>query len=76
VTAVPVVISPVIVQLPLKIALVPKQGPIEELAPHRPNQSLDESMRTGHTRNGFNLVNFEDAKVREPPMKAKQWIVI
>ena len=76
VTAVLVVIGLVIVQLPFKIALVPKQSPIEVLAPHRPDQPLNESMRTGRTGNCFNLVNFEETKVRKPLMKAKQWIVI
>jgi hypothetical protein len=76
VTPVLVVIGLVILELPLKIALVPKQGPIEVVAPHRPDKSLNESMGTRRTGNGFDLINFKHTKIREPPMKAKQWIVI
>ena len=71
-----VVIGFVILKLPLKIALVPKQRPIEILAPYRPDQSLNECMGAGRAGNGFNLFNFKYPKVREPAMKAKQWIVI
>jgi hypothetical protein len=46
------------------------------LAPHRPDQPLNESMGTRSTGNGFDLINFKYAKIRKPPMKAKQWIVI
>ena len=76
VTPVLVVIGFVILELPLKIALVPKQGPIEVLAPHRPDQSPNESMGTRRTGKGFDLINFKYTKIRKPPMKAKQWIVI
>ena len=71
-----VVIDSVISELPLKIALVPKQGLIKVLAPYRPDQSLDESMGTGCTGNRFDPINFKHAKIRKPLMKAKQWIVI
>src|SRR5580692_2830055 len=33
-------------------------------------------MGTRRTRNGFDLVDLEYTKIRQPPMKAKQWIVI
>jgi hypothetical protein len=33
-------------------------------------------MGTRRTANSFNLINLEYAKIRQPPMKAKQWIVI
>jgi hypothetical protein len=71
-----VVIGFVSLELPLQIALVPKQSPIEVLATHRPDQSLNERMGTRRTGNSFNLINLEYAKIRQPPMKAKQWIVI
>ena len=76
VTPVLVVIGLVILELPLKIALVPKWGPIEILASHRPDQSLNQSMGTRSTGNGFDLVDFEYPKIRKPAMKAKQRIVI
>ena len=46
------------------------------LAPHRPDQSLNESMGTRSTGNGFDLIDFEYPKIRKPAMKAKQRIVI
>ena len=76
VTPMLVVVGLVILELPLKIALVPKIGPIEVLAPHRPDKSFNESMGTRRTGNGFDLINFKYPKISEPPMKAKQWIVI
>ena len=76
VTPVLVVKGLVVLELPLKIALIPKEGPIEILAPHRPDQSLNESMGTRSTGNGFDLIDLEYSKIREPAMKAKKWIVI
>ena len=76
VTPVLIVIGLVVLELPLKIALVPEQSLIEILALHRPDQSLNESMGTRSTRNGFDLIDFEYPKIRKPAMKAKQWIVI
>jgi hypothetical protein len=75
VTPILVVIGFVIVALPLEIASVPKQSAIEVLASERPDQSLNESMRTGAYR-GWHLVNFKYPKVREPSVETKQWIVI
>jgi hypothetical protein len=52
VTAVFVVISQVIIQLPFEVALVPEKRPIEVLAPHRPYQSLNERMGSRGAGNG------------------------
>jgi hypothetical protein len=71
-----VVIGFASLELPFQIALVPKISPIEVLAPHRPNQSLNERMGTRCTGNAFDLIDFKYPKIRKPPMKTKQWIVI
>jgi hypothetical protein len=76
VTAVLVVIRLVIIEFPFKISAVPKEGPIEVLASYRPDQSLNERMGKRCTGNGVDLINFQYTKIRTPPMKAKQWIVI
>jgi hypothetical protein len=76
VTPILVVIGFVIVKLPLEIALVPKQSPIEILAPDGPDQPLNKSMGTRSTGNSFDLIDFECPKIGKPAMKAKQWIVI
>src|SRR5208282_2779235 len=76
VAAMSVVVNLVAVELAFKIALVPKQRPIEVFAPDSPDQSLDESMRTGCAGNGLDLINLKDPKVRPPALKAKQRIVI
>jgi len=71
-----VVVDLVTLQLSFEVVLVPKQRPIEILAPYRSDQSLDESLRAGRTRDGFDLIDFEDAQIRTPAVKPKQWIVI
>ena len=76
VTAVVVVIGLVMSELPLKIAVVPKESPIEVLASCRPDQSLNERRGKRGTGNGFDLINFQYPKVRTPSMKTKQAIVI
>jgi hypothetical protein len=76
VAAISVVVNLVAIELPLQIALVPKQRLIEAFAPNDPDQSLDESMRPGCARNGLDLINLKDPKVRPPALKTKQWIVI
>ena len=47
VAAISVVVTFVAVELPSRIALVPKQSLIEIFAPDGPDQSLDKSMRVG-----------------------------
>ena len=74
--AISVVVTFVAVELPFKIALVPKQSLIEIFAPDGPDQSLDESMRAGCAGNGLDLINLKDPKVRQPALKTKQRIVI
>src|SRR5580698_7027267 len=76
VAAISVVIDLVTFELPFRIALVPKQSLIEVFAADGPDQSLDESMRTGCAGNGLDLINLKDPKVRTPAPKTKQWIVI
>src|SRR5271163_1781886 len=76
VAAMPVVVTFVEVELPFKIALVPKQSLIEIFARDGPDQSLDESMRAGCAGNGLDFINLEDPKVRQPALKTKQRIVI
>ena len=76
VATISVVVNLVTIQLPLKIALVPKQRLIEVFAPDGPDQSFDESMRTGCAGNGLDLINLKDPKVRPPALKTKQRIVI
>jgi hypothetical protein len=71
VTPVLIVIGLVVLELPLKIALVPEQSLIEILALHRPDQSLHESIGTRKKGNGFDLIDFEYPKIRPPAMKAK-----
>jgi len=76
VTAMSVVVDLVTVELPLQIALVPKQSLIEVFAPDGPDQSLDESVRPRCPGNRLDLINLKDPKVRQPALKTKQRIVI
>ena len=71
VAAMSVVENFIAVELAFKIALVPKQSLIEVFAPYGPDQSLDESMRTGCAGNGLELVDLKDPKVRLPALKTK-----
>jgi hypothetical protein len=76
VAAMSVVINLIAVQLSFKIALVPKQSLIEVFTPDGPDQSLDESMRTGCAGDGLDLIDLKDPKVRQPALKTKKRIVI
>ena len=76
VTPMLIVIDFVSPQLPFEAALVPKQRPIHILAPQRSDKSLDKSLRAGRTRDGFDLIDFEDRQIRKPPVKPKQWVII
>src|SRR5208337_475741 len=76
VAAMSVVVNLVAIELAFQIALVPKQSLIEIFAPDGPDQSLDESVRTGCAGNGLDLINLKDPKVRPPALKTKQRIVI
>src|SRR5580704_17962633 len=76
VAAITVVVNLVTIELPLQIALVPKQSLIEAFAPDGPDQPLDESVRTGSAGNGLDLINLKDPKVRPPALKTKQRVVI
>ena len=63
-------------ELPLEIALVPKPDSVEILAPDSFNQALNKCMRTRRARDGLDLVDLENPKVRAPAMKAEQRIVV
>jgi hypothetical protein len=76
VAAISVVITFVAVELPFKIALIPKRSLIEIFAPDSPDQSLDESMRAGCAGNELDLINLKYPKVRQPALKTKQRIVV
>jgi len=65
-----------LLQLPLKIDRVPEEHLVQIFAPDRPDQSLDERVRRRGVRHRFDLLDLEDPQVREPSMKAEQWIVI
>jgi len=60
VAAMSVLVNLVAVELAFKIALVPKQSLSEVFAPYGPDQSLNESMRTGCAGNGLDLINLKD----------------
>ena len=71
-----VVIVAEFLQLPLQIERIPEEQAIEMLAANGADQSFHKWMRGRHIRNRLDLVDFEDAQVGEPAMKAKQGIVI
>ena len=76
VAAMSVVVTFVAFELPLKIALVPKQSLIEVFAPDGPDQPLDESVRPRCPGNRLDPTNLKYTKVRQPALKTKQRIVI
>ena len=63
-------------QFSYEVKQIPEQGLIEILASDGTNQALDERGRNRHMGNRFDLINFEHAQVDQPPMKAKQRVVI
>ena len=71
-----VVVIAKFVQLSCEIKPIPEQGLIEILASDGANQALDERVRNRHMGNRFDLINLEHAQVGQPPMKAKQRVVI
>jgi len=71
-----VVISPELLQLPLKIDRIPEKHAIKALAPDRPDQPFDERMRNRDVRNRFDRIDLQNPQVGEPPVKAKQRIVV
>ena len=76
VAAMSVEVNLVAIELPFQIALVPKQSLIEVFAPDGPDQSLNESMRSGCAGHRLDFINLKDPKVRQPALKTKQRIVI
>ena len=71
-----VVISLELSQLPLKIDRIPEKHAIKALAPDRPDQPFDERMRNRDVRNRFDRIDLQNPQVGEPPVKAKQRIVV
>jgi len=72
----PVVISPELSQLPLKINRNPEKHAVKALAPDRPDQPFDERVRDRDVRNRLDRIDLQNPQVREPPVKAKQRIVV
>ena len=75
-TTASVVISFEFAQLPRQIDCIPEEHAIKNLAPNRADQSFDERMRDRDVRNRLHLVYIEHTQVGEPPVKAKQRIVV
>ena len=71
-----VVVSLEIVKLRGKIDRVPEERAIKTLAPNRTCQSFHERVRHWGVWNGLDLLDLEDAQVREPAVKAKQRVMI
>ena len=76
VAAISVVVNLIAVELPFKVALVPKERVIEVFAPDGPDQSLDESVRSRCAGHRVDFINLKDPKVRPPALETKQRIVI
>ena len=66
----------IISQLPLEVGSVPEKHAIQVLAPNRADQPFDERMRNRRIRNRLDLLDFEDAQIGKPTVKAKQQVVI
>jgi hypothetical protein len=60
----------------MKVEAVPEEGVVEILAPKGSDQPLDERMRARHEGDGIEFLDFEDAQIRPPAMKAEQWVMI
>ena len=71
-----VVIAAEFLQLTLQIERIPQEQAIEILAANGADQPFHKRMRGRHIRNRLDLIDFENAQVGEPAMKAKQGVVI
>ena len=74
--AVRVVVICECVQLTRQVARVPEEYAVEIFAADRADQPFDERMRNWRVRSPLDLLDRKDAKVGDPAVKAKQWIVI
>ena len=74
--ALAVVVIPECLQLSRLVARVPEEHLVNALTPDSSDQAVDERMRDRCVRNQLDLVDIEDAKVGEPPVKAEERIVI
>jgi len=63
-------------QLSYEIDGVPEKHPIKILTPNGPDQSFDKRVRGRDVGNRLDLINLENAQVCEPPVKAKERIVV
>ena len=64
------------VQLTIQVDGVPEEHAIKIFSANRADQPFDERMRDRDVGNRFDLIDFEYPKVGEPPMKAKEWVMI
>jgi hypothetical protein len=71
VNTIPIVILFVQQQFPVKITSSPERYLIEILSSYCADQSLDERMRQGHVRHGFDLHHFGYSKVGVPPVESE-----
>ena len=66
-----VVIKTELPQFWLQIKRIPEKHAIKILAAQAADQPFHKRMRSGYVGNRLDLVDFEYAKVSEPPMKTK-----
>ena len=76
VNATAVVIGTESLQLSLQIERIPEEHAIEIFAAKGADQTFHKRMRNRHVGNRFDLIDFEYAQVGEPPMKAKERVMI
>ena len=71
-----VVITLELQELSLQIDLIPEHRMVEILTSNRSDQALYKRVRNRNMGHRLDLVDFEDPKVRFPPMEFEEWIVI
>ena len=71
-----VVIAAEFQQLALQIERIPEEQAIEKLAANGIDQPFHKRMRHRHMGNCLDFLDFEDAQIGQPAMKAKKRIVI
>ena len=60
----------------VKVDRIPEEGMIQILAPDGSDQAFHERVRHWGVWHRFDFLDLQDPKVREPSMKAEQWVVI
>jgi hypothetical protein len=63
-------------ELSLQIRAGPKQRSVQEFAPNRADQALNERMGKPHIRNRLDFCHLEDSKIGLPLVESVQRIVI